>query len=263
MREHNRLCDVLLAEKPEWTEEQRFWKARQVVVAKMQHITYTEWLPILMGSQISLLDTIVPKAFDTRVSMEFSTAAYRVGHTLIPEMIGDFTIPEIFFNRTLLVENGIEPFLQGAYNTRANKVDHMVIDGLRNFLFMTPGMTMGEDLVSRNLFRGREVGLGTYAQIAACYGVDTQNDEQEFYTGMLLEPLVAGSSLPRTIAVVIAEQFRRLRDFDPLFYTHADMRTAIGGRFLAEIFSTTMASMLRANTNLNNVPNNVFVAPLP
>ena len=84
-REHNRLCQVLLVDKPEWTEEQRFWKARQVLVAKLQHIVYSEWLPAFFGpGQIHLLDDVPLRGQGLRMSMEFSVMAYRVGHTLIP-----------------------------------------------------------------------------------------------------------------------------------------------------------------------------------
>ena len=258
VREHNRLCALLEQQQPTWTNEERFWKVKEVVTAKVQHITYNEWLPALMGSQISLLDTAPIKAQDTRIAMEFSVAAYRFGHSMIPDDIGDFSIPDLFFNRTLVVENGVEPFIRGAYETRANAVDHMLVDGLRNFLFMAPGMTVGEDLMTRNLFRGREVGLGTYAQVAACYGTETQNNADELTVGIFSEPLVPGSSLPRTIAVIVAEQFRRIRDFDPRFYTRTEMRQSLGGQFVAEVFATTMASVIRANTNLTDVPDRVF-----
>lgn len=257
MREHNRLCGVLDSLRPTWTEEQKFWKARQVVRAKVQHITYSEWLPTLYGSQASLISTVASQGPGVRIGMEFSVSSYRFGHSMIPDQIGNFTLPELFFNRTLLIENGIEPFLQGAYEENAQKMDNRTVDGLRNFMFMAPGMSIGEDLVTRNLFRGRELGMLSYAEVAACYGFPVQNNHLESYIGLFSEELVPGSSLPRGIATIVAEQFKRLRENDPNFYLFQTKE--IGGHFLAEIVSSSLATIIRANTNLQNVPDNVFV----
>jgi hypothetical protein len=226
-------------------------------VAKIQHIAYTQWLPALFGSQAYLLNTVPLRGDGLRMSLEFGTAAFRFGHSMIPDPIGPFTLPSLFFNAQLLIDNGIEPFLSAAYNTRAQQVDLKVIDGLRDFLFAAGPNIIGEDLVARNLFRKRDVGLGTYSQITRCYGLEPLSEEHECaFIGMLAEPLIAGSSLPRTIAHIVAEQFRRLRLNDPRFYTK--IAGDIGPRFYQEVQETTLASVIRANTNLQNVPDDVF-----
>jgi peroxidase len=257
MREHNRLCSVLDTLRPSWTEEQKFWKARQVVVAKVQHITYAEWIPTFFGQEAHLLSSVSTQGTGVRMGMEFSVAAYRAGHSMIPDSVGDFMLPQLFFNRSLVIEHGIEPFLSGAYQQNAERMDKYVIDGLRNFLFMAPGMQMGEDLVTRNLFRNRELGMLSYTEIASCFGFTTQNNEQEAFIGLLSEELASQSSLPPGIARIMAEQFKRLRDNDPKFYLSNIHE--IGAHFIAEITATSMATIIRANTELENVPDNVFV----
>ena len=104
MREHNRLCDQMPAS---FTEEQKFWKARQVVIAKIQHITYTEWLPALFGSQAHLLSSVPMRGEDMRIGMELSVAAFRFGHSMIPDPIGSFTLQSLFLNAQLLIDNGV------------------------------------------------------------------------------------------------------------------------------------------------------------
>jgi peroxidase len=259
MREHNRLCSVLETEQPTWTEEQRFWKARQVVIAKVQHITYTEWLPAIMGSQIGLLESTPIKGDGLRINMEFSVLAYRFGHSMIPDIVAGFTLPELFFNRTLLMVYGVETFLSGAYGMVANRIDNQIVDGLRSFLFATHMGVMGEDLISRNLFAARERGMPTYGAITQCFGTSAISvASQEAWVGMLSEPLVSGSSFPRTIATIVAEQMKRLRLYDPRFYDTAQNKALIGGRFIAEVYATTLGSIIRANTQLTNAPQHVF-----
>lgn len=53
LKEHNRIASILSDKNPSWSDTVLFLEARRAVVAEIQHITYKEFLPIILGQQIS------------------------------------------------------------------------------------------------------------------------------------------------------------------------------------------------------------------
>ena len=90
VREHNRLAAGLALANPAWGEEELFQEARNILVAELQHITYTEYLPLILG------DTVMAEIVKTRhynntldasISNAFATAAFRFGHSLVQGLL--------------------------------------------------------------------------------------------------------------------------------------------------------------------------------
>ena len=93
LRQHNLIADALCAMNPHWSDERLFQESRKIVGALMQHITYNEFLPVLLGRPTMQAYGLLPQTTDYTTSYdpnvnpsitnEFSTAAYRMGHSLI------------------------------------------------------------------------------------------------------------------------------------------------------------------------------------
>lgn len=92
-REHNRIATILSEINPQWSDERLFAESRHIVIAELQHITYNEWLPYIIGTEnMHRFDLNVREhgySFDydyhlnPSVTAEFTTAAFRFGHSTV------------------------------------------------------------------------------------------------------------------------------------------------------------------------------------
>ncbi len=187
MREHNRLAEEIAARDASLSGEEIYQMARRIVGAQIQAITYNEFLPVLLGP-----DALPPYShYDdsalSGVANVFSSAAYRVGHTLLdPKIrlvdaqgneIEALALKDAFFKPEKVVEAGIEPILRGFTAHLHQEVDVFIIDDVRNFLFVddqptgTPRL-QGFDLASLNIHRGRDHGLPSYNDMRVALGLE-------------------------------------------------------------------------------------------
>lgn len=242
-REHNQIADQLAYSDPELTDEQLFQKAREIVIAEIQVITYTEFLPAILGDDALAEYAGYDSNIDPTIANEFSTAAYRFGHSMLSDNLqrlnndgtpidaGHLELKDSFFNTQHILDHGIDSLLKGAASQAANAVDTQVVDGVRNFLFGPPGAG-GFDLAALNIQRGRDHGLADYNQTRIDIGlepvydfagitsdVDLQNqlrdlygtvDDIDLWVGGLAEGHVDGTTLGETFHTILVDQFTRL-----------------------------------------------------
>ena len=270
---------------PEMSDEQVYVRARRHVGALMQVITYQEFLPALMGPDpLAPYEGYNPLVFPN-ISNTFSTAAYRVGHTMIPTEVlrldnqgrpsaTPLSLAEAFFNPANIREHGIDPYLKGLTEQLAQEVDTRVVGDLRNFLFGNPGAG-GFDLAALNIQRGRDHGLADFNSVRAFYRLPRYQrfdqitsdpalvsafetaygsvDNIDPWIGMLAEDHLAGASIGPTLHLILRQQFEMLRDADRFWYQRDFTRHE-----LKELEQTTLADVIERNTGVRNLRRNVF-----
>jgi len=92
-REHNRIAEQLHQLNPQWSDDLLFEEARRIVVAEIQHITYDEWLPLIVGGDAMERFSLTPhpggysRDYDEEINPsmtnEFTGAAFRFGHSTV------------------------------------------------------------------------------------------------------------------------------------------------------------------------------------
>ncbi|XP_068231382.1 peroxidase-like [Palaemon carinicauda] len=183
MREHNRLATELYKINPHWDDEILFQEARHIVAAQVQHISFNEFLPMILGKDVmtkygiilekhGYFDGYDPK-IDVTMSANFVTSAFRFGHSLLPSTIerwspGNKYIASQRLSHMLrqpydLYKGGwCDQYIMGLTNQVAQAMDDAVTQEVTNHLFQDPDKRWGMDLAAINMQRGREHGVPSY-----------------------------------------------------------------------------------------------------
>lgn len=280
VREHNRLAMQISGAQPLLSDEEVYQQARRIVISLLQKVTFSEFLPALMGPAALPAYAGYRPSVNAAIANEFSTGAYRFGHSMLGSDLGfldnlgrpvraPLSLRDAFFGSQVLQTTGIDPVLKYLVTDRAQEIDTRVIDDVRNLLFTGPGSS-GHDLASLNIQRGRDHGLASYndarrayalrpvssfaeitpdvqlqASLRALYG---SVENVDLWVGGLAELHLPGTSLGPTFTAIIREQFGRLRDGDRFFY-----RNVLPADALREVEGTSLADIIRRNTNVTNI----------
>lgn len=290
VREHNRLTEEMKIANPTWTDEDLYQEARRIVIAQMQAITVNEFLPALFGTDVLGPYSGYDHTVDAGIANIFSTAAYRLGHSMISptllrtdengDAIADGHLPLLngFFRPDRIInEGGIDPVIRGIAEQRMQEIDTKEIDAVRNFLFGPPGAG-GFDLAALNIQRGRDHGLAGYNQAREDYGLSRKTsfsevtsdttiaaalesvyngniDAVDVWIGGLAEDHIAGSSVGELFTTILTDQFQRLRDGDRFWYEHY-----LNPSEISDINATRLSDIILRNTDIQAIQENVFFA---
>jgi hypothetical protein len=222
------------------------------------------------------------KTVNVGISNEFSTAAFRVGHTMLSPTLQNGTseglaLRDSFFNPNLITTGGVDDLLLGLASQKAQEVDTMVVDDVRNFLFGQPGAG-GFDLVSLNIQRGRDHGIPSYTEVREELGLDPITnfadissdpevqadlkavygsvDQVDLWVGGLAEDHVNGALVGETFQVILLDQFTRLRDGDRFYYENDQLLSVLA----PDVEDTTLSDIILANSSVTSIQENVFLA---
>ncbi|KAH8417137.1 hypothetical protein KR222_004376, partial [Zaprionus bogoriensis] len=236
--EHNRIAMQLSEMNPHWSDEKLYQETRRIVGAMFQHITYREFLPVVLGAQVcqlfdlQLLSSGFYENYDPKVNPTvanaFSAAAFRFGHSLVQNSYmrcdrhhnvinNNVSLHEEFQSGDIGTAGSLHRLLRGMASQRALKRDEFITPELTNHLFQTPGFPFGLDLAAINIQRGRDHGLPPYTSWRVPCGLSPIQSWDDFAN------VVGPESAKR-----IGHAYRSVHDID-LFVGGIAERPVVGG----------------------------------
>ncbi|XP_036323381.1 peroxidase, partial [Rhagoletis pomonella] len=236
--EHNRIAMELSEMNLHWSDEKIYQETRRIIGAMFQHITYREFLPIVLGREVcrlfdlELLSSGFYQGYDPKtnptVANSFAAAAFRFGHSLVQNsymrcdrfhnfMRNNVSLHEEFQRGDIGSPGSLHRLLRGLVNQRALKRDEFITPELTNHLFQTPGFPFGLDLAAINIQRGRDHGVPPYTSWRVPCGLTPINSWEDFAN------VVGPQSAQR-----ISHAYRSVHDID-LFVGGIAERPVVGG----------------------------------
>jgi len=107
IREHNRVCNVLQQEWPEWTDDQLYDTARKIVIGEMMQIMMNDVINAHAEHSLSLKHK--PEIFHDRLqninsfSTPFELLLTTMWPSSLPEMFNNVAMKSVFFGDNRLV----------------------------------------------------------------------------------------------------------------------------------------------------------------
>ncbi|KAJ8313649.1 hypothetical protein KUTeg_008210 [Tegillarca granosa] len=290
LREHNRIAAMLTDLNKRWDGDRTFQETRKIIGAMLQHITYTEYLPKVLGSKladekgfIASKADFYDKSLNPSISNEFAVAAFRFGHSQINDHLRYY---DSFFEpgrREALLRNQFDDvsMLQNNEGRRvpevarwmvtekSREVDRFFEEEVRDWTFKE------FDLVALNIQRGRDHGIPPYSKWRLYCGLSELTDWNSLKTdhdpetieklkevygnpedidlsvGGVSEKHISGASVGPTFACILQEQFIRLKYGDRFWYDRNDEWDPVVG------FSKEQIASIRNVTLAAVICNNV------
>ena len=287
IREHNWHVTKLKALHPDWTGEQLYQRARSIVIAEVQNITFKEWLPKVVGADSIPAYTGFKLGVDGTITVEFAAAAMRFGHSIVSDaqdrvdeagnITESLTLAQAFFLTPAQFERngGADGFLRKLASDTSNKLDIHIIDDLRNLLNDPPAAM---DLAATNIQRGRDLGLPslnqmrtvlgltpytTFAQISsdgavvtALQTAYTNIDKVDLWVGGLAEDPAVGAMVGTTFQKIIVNQMLNVRDGDQQWFENLPWAPTD----LSWLQASTLSDIILRNTDTVHMQADAFVA---
>merc|ERR1719431_1595397 len=188
VREHNHIAGEFNRINPHWNKEKVFQETRKIISALIQHITYNEFLPRVLGQSMMKkfsLELLSMGYYDdynsdcsAAIFSEFSTAAFRFGHSMISPNLTMMSEEDLLregkgeqvqlrshFNNPDLIRSGkvIDDLVRGLAMMPMETMDNRITQEVKDHLFEEKDRKpSGMDLPALNIQRGRDHGLPGY-----------------------------------------------------------------------------------------------------
>ncbi|XP_069697432.1 uncharacterized protein [Periplaneta americana] len=271
LREHNRVASQMATLNQHWDDETLFQEARRTVIAEIQHITYNEFLPIVLGEitmeipELNLRDqgyyTGYSSSNHAGTFNGVAMSALQVFLSMIPHTLTNITEGASYVQMMQLILS--TPAYQPS-------------------LHMVPAFKDGWETGALLVQMGRDHGLpGYHHWLQQCTSTNvtdvvfgnltstlrtiyTNVEDVDLIVGGVLENPTHGAVLGATFTCLLAQQFISVRNSDRFWYENDIPPSSFTREQLEELRKVTLAGLLCNNVpGLEEVQSQAFVQEDP
>ncbi len=263
-------------------------------------------VPLILGVKMFHVPSVTHynPSVDASILNEFSTAAFRFGHSLLNgkferrnpstgSLLDSYLLRFNFNNETLYKQDpdkGMTSIVKGLTSQYAQSCDQFFTKEVTQFLQsqQSDKFLFGEDLVSRNLQRGRDHSLQPWLSYRKWCGLPAADDwnqpphdispekwetlrslyirvgDIDLFTGGVSEHPVQGGAVGPTFACIISKQFQNMMFGDRYFYTHGNN---VGAQFNSDqinaIQKIKISDIICKTTSVKDIQHQAFQIPSP
>ncbi|XP_058843047.1 prostaglandin G/H synthase 1-like [Acipenser ruthenus] len=129
LREHNRVCDILKAEHPTWSDEQLFQTTRLIIIGETIKIVIEDYVQHLSGYYLQLkfapeLLFDVQFQYRNRIAVEFNQLYH--WHPLMPDSFiidkDEYSYKDFLFNTSMITSYGVETLAEAFSKQIAGRI---------------------------------------------------------------------------------------------------------------------------------------------
>lgn len=274
--EHNRIVAELSQSHPDWSDEQLYQQARQIVTAEIQAIIYHEFLPLLMGTEalrpVHSEGMIAPN----EMAREFSTTSSRLTPSFLEgsgklagpdgnERRSPRALRDLFSYSPRGEDASDDPVLKYMATDNAPALDPRLVADLRNSLLDSSNRRTTPP-AGREIARTLDHDLTAYNSTRSVYGLKRVNDYTQVrsdaqFQKELRELFGRKEQIDRSAAVqleirvspmfgrIITDQFEQLQDGDGFWYERD-----LVGPSLAAVRNVRLGDVVRRNATILDLP---------
>ncbi|XP_077308773.1 prostaglandin G/H synthase 2 [Lithobates pipiens] len=271
LREHNRVCDILMQEHPEWDDERIYQTAKLILIGETIKIVIEDYVQHLSGYHFKLKfdpELLFNQKFQyqNRIAAEFNTLYH--WHPLLPDTFQingqEYNYQQFLYNNSVMLEHGVSHMVQSFTKQQAGRVA-----GGRNFPAAISRVAMASIQQSREMryqslneyrkrftlkpFKSFEELTGEKelsAELEELYG---DIDAVEFYTGLLVEQPRPGAIFGETMVEIGAPFSLKGLMGNPICSPEYWKPSTFGGRVGFDIVNSASLQKLVCN-NVKDCP---------
>ncbi|XP_036328588.1 uncharacterized protein LOC118740935 isoform X2 [Rhagoletis pomonella] len=274
LQEHNNIGEQLAHLNADWSEEDVFLEARRIVTAQIQHITYSEFLPLVLGQETTAKDGL--KLTAEKHSSNYSST----NHAGVYNEVANSAFPAFL---TMYPPEMISHSMSATQLLSVAALQKSLIPAIKN----EDGWTE----VALAIHRGRDHGIPSYRHaldlcqeqysesdsanitfetlakisnipeehITSLRDIYQSADDVDLLVGALLEDPAVGALFGPTITCLLTRQFELLKKSDRFWYENDIPPSSFTLEQLKSIRQTTLAGLLCTSNQVEKVQSKAFI----